>query len=116
MKKNTILIIVIVLLWVAGGCIVYFGVFRGSSGPGAGVLNNLGVGSDQVAANQSGIIKVLPYGTSLDFDYFHDRKPLNQSGLGNPLKPYIDPDTIGAAKKSGELGQIMVDPTVEETK
>lgn len=105
MKKNTILIIVIVLLWVAGGSIVYFGIFKGNGAPSGSSFNGIGVSSEQVNANQSGIVKVLPYGNTLDLDYFNDKKTLSKIGLGDPLHPVVDPDTVGAADKPGPDGQ-----------
>ncbi len=105
MKKNTILIIVIVFLWVAGGSIVYFGIFKGNGAPSNSSFNGIGVSTDQVNANQSSIVKVLPYGNTLDLDYFNNKKTLSKIGLGDPLHPVVDPDTVGAAAKPGQDGQ-----------
>lgn len=105
MKKNTILIIVIVFLWVAGGSIVYFGIFKGNGSPSNSSFNGIGVSTDQVNANQSSIVKVLPYGNTLDLDYFNNKQTLSKVGLGDPLHPVVDPDTVGAAAKNGPDNQ-----------
>ncbi len=64
-KKNIILILVIVVLFVASGLIVYNGIFSKDS--------SLTFSSPHISASQKEIVNLLPYGDKLDFSSIQNR-------------------------------------------
>ncbi|GEM_PF-6332167 len=90
-KKNVILIGLVVLMQVAAGLILYYGLFN------KGNLSALTIRSADVVANQQDIIKILPYGSSLDFSIVEKRTPRDSSydQVATTTYTSIDPNEVG---------------------
>ena len=67
-RKNMTLLAVIVVMNIAAVIIIYRGFF-------ADEASVLVVSNEDVQANQQDIIKILPYGTSLDLDLVNSKVP-----------------------------------------
>jgi hypothetical protein len=75
-RKKTILITAIILLNATAATVLYFGYFNRESGVTIPGVDSFGASSADVVAHSREIIKVLPYGTELNFGPLKDRKPL----------------------------------------
>lgn len=58
MNKNSIMILLVIVLFGASGAVLYFGLFR----------NDGGASIAAIESNQKNIIDLMPYGESLNFD------------------------------------------------
>jgi uncharacterized protein (UPF0333 family) len=64
-NKNTILVLVIVVLFIASGVVLYKGIFQG----GSSALN----ATPDIIGAQKEIVNLLPYGSNLDFSKVKQR-------------------------------------------
>lgn len=97
-KKNTILVLVVVALFIASGVVLY----RGFSGGGT-----VGGAIPDIASGQKDIVNLLPYGTSLDFSAIKARstsstpfvyETVDQNNVGVDIHSLITPALDSSAQ------------------
>ncbi len=94
-KKNTLLIFVVVILFIASGVVLYNGFVKS---PGTNTINTVGGGKEE-------IVNLLPYGTKLDFDPVEKHA---DSGA-NIVYEKVDPKNVAVDVHS------LISPVKDET-
>lgn len=83
-SKNTILILVVVVLFVLSGIILYRGLFQGGG-------DNSVASISSIQESQKEIVNLLPYGTTLNFDAVEKRTEATSTVVYTP----VDPNAVG---------------------
>jgi hypothetical protein len=92
-SKNTILVLVVVILFALSGIVLYRGLFKGGASADVASISS-------IQESQREIVNLLPYGTTLNFNTVEKRSsttntvvyaPVDQTAVGVDIRALISP-------------------------